>query len=543
MAEARDQHVVAEIAAQVRQGDLDAARARCEAFLNSVGEAARQAPVRIWLGMVEQRGGNLHAALVQYELARQIDRRNPHLTLQLGLAYFEMGNLECAEPLYRDAIRLEPRLPLAHYNLGVLLQQKRNFTAACRAFEAALVHQPRFPEALNNLGNVLIECEDPARAEQCYRQAIALRSDFSFAHHGLGLLLQQKRNFPAACRAFEAALVHQPRFPEALNNLGNVLIECEDLARAEQCYRQAIALRSDFSFAHHGLGLLLMRQMRHVEALPSLRAAVDHNPAFIDAWLDLAECQAQSGDVAAAKTSTAAVLARDPQHAIAGFRRAQYAGEQPSSTPPELVERLYASMAATFDEHLVQRLGYQIPSLLKTVLQPWLDQFAAPGTDMPTVLDLGCGTGLFGVQIRSAAKRLVGVDLSPQMLAVARARGIYDDLVACDVVSYLKTIHLPVELIAATDVLIYVGDLTTLFTEVAGRLTANGAFAFSVETPDDLMEGMCLQPSGRYAHSVRYIEQLAAANSLKISVCDSAIIRTENAVAMKGFLFILEKRR
>ena len=474
MADPRDQHVVAEIATQVRQGDLNGARVKCDAFLNSVGEAARQVPVRIWLGMVEQRSGSLPAALVQYELARQFDRRNPHLTLQLGLVHFEMGDLARAEPLYRDAIRLEPRLPLAHYNLGVLLQQKRSF--------------------------------------------------------------------PAACRAFEAALVHQPGFPEALNNLGNVLIECEDLTRAEHCYRQAIVQRSDFSFAHHGLGLLLMQQMKHAEALPSLRAAVDHNPAFIDGWLDLAECQAQCGDVAAAKISIAAVLARDPQHAIAGFRRALYAGEQPSSTPPELVERLYAGMAATFDAHLVERLGYQIPVRLKVALQSWLGQFEASRADKPLVLDLGCGTGLFGAQMRSAAKHLVGVDLSPEMLTAARARGVYDALVASDLVAYLKANKPPVDLIAATDVLIYVGDLTTLFAEAAGHLTANGAFAFSIETPAELTEGMYLQPSGRYAHSVRYIAQLAAANSMEISVCDAAVIRTENALDVKGFLFILEKR-
>lgn len=474
MADPRDQFVMQEIAASMQQGDLAGARLKCETFLNAVRDAARQSSIRTWLGLIEQRSGSLDAALGQYELARQSDKRNPHLLMQLGLTHFEMGNWERAEPLYREAIRLEPRFPLAHYNLGVLLQQKREF--------------------------------------------------------------------PAARRAFEAALTHQPRFPEALNNLGNVLLELRDFANAEDCYRQAIALNNAFSYAHHGLGLLLMRQMQHAEAQQSLRAAVVHDPAFLDAWLDLAECQAQSGDVEAAKTSIAAVLARDPQHVVARFRRAMYAGEAaPEAAPAELVERLYAGMAATFDEHLVNRLGYQIPSKLADAIKPWAEKFESLRSGKPFVVDLGCGTGLFGAQIRSTAGRLIGVDLSAPMLEAACARGLYDELVTSDLVAYLKAADEAVDLIAATDVLIYLGNLAPLFAAVASRLSIGGVFAFSTETPDDLIEGLSLQPNGRYAHAVRYIEHLAATNGLRVIGRDASIIRTESAVAVKGFLFIIEK--
>ena len=43
--------------------------------------------------------------------------------------------------------------------------------------------------------------------------------------------------------------------------------------------------------------------------------------------------------------------------------------------------------------------------------QHWLD-----------VVDLGCGTGLFGRLLRQRARKLTGVDLSPNMLKVARQR-------------------------------------------------------------------------------------------------------------------------
>ena len=110
LADARDQNALAEITARVQQGDLDGARGRCEAFLGTIADPARQAPVRTWLGMVEHRSGNLHSARAQFELARQYDRRNPRLTLQLGLTDFELGSWERADSLYREAIRQEPEL-------------------------------------------------------------------------------------------------------------------------------------------------------------------------------------------------------------------------------------------------------------------------------------------------------------------------------------------------------------------------------------------------------------------------------------------------
>ena len=42
------------------------------------------------------------------------------------------------------------------------------------------------------------------------------------------------------------------------------------------------------------------------------------------------------------------------------------------------------------------------------------------------MLDLGCGTGLSGQIIRPAARRLCGIDLSPDMVERAEARPIYE---------------------------------------------------------------------------------------------------------------------
>ncbi|MDH6135778.1 SAM-dependent methyltransferase [Kitasatospora sp. MAA4] len=64
-----------------------------------------------------------------------------------------------------------------------------------------------------------------------------------------------------------------------------------------------------------------------------------------------------------------------------------------------------------------------------------LDELAVP--DWPSVrraADLGCGTGRTGVWLRGAGVAAAdGVDLTPQMLALAREKGVHERLVEADV--------------------------------------------------------------------------------------------------------------
>jgi predicted TPR repeat methyltransferase len=92
---------------------------------------------------------------------------------------------------------------------------------------------------------------------------------------------------------------------------------------------------------------------------------------------------------------------------------------------PDDSRRLYADWAETYDESFARRTGYRLPEAVAAA-------FAAAGGSGP-VLDLGAGTGLVAERL---AARGIGpvdaVDISPQMLARARAKGLYRALVEGD---------------------------------------------------------------------------------------------------------------
>jgi len=82
----------------------------------------------------------------------------------------------------------------------------------------------------------------------------------------------------------------------------------------------------------------------------------------------------------------------------------------------------YDTWAADYDRD-VESVGYRSPAIAAGLF----GRYVAP--DAGEILDAGCGTGLLGDLLNTLGYRaLVGIDLSPEMLARAEARGTYGEL-------------------------------------------------------------------------------------------------------------------
>lgn len=161
------------------------------------------------------------------------------------------------------------------------------------------------------------------------------------------------------------------------------------------------------------------------------------------------------------------------------------AGAMPDHPSSLYVERLFDDYAERFDHALIKKLAYSVPRKLAALI--------AETEGLPQhfrlAVDLGCGTGLLGPEIRNRIDRLEGFDLSGNMLAKAAEKHVYDLLGIADLSlpaagSGLFGTDLSdhrADLITASDVFIYLGALENLFA-LLGLLSAPQAvFAFSVE--------------------------------------------------------------
>jgi predicted TPR repeat methyltransferase len=163
-----------------------------------------------------------------------------------------------------------------------------------------------------------------------------------------------------------------------------------------------------------------------------------------------------------------------------------------------------------------------------------LDAVAAKSLD---VLDAGCGTGLCGPLVAPYARRLTGVDLSERMLAQARARDVYDELVKGELTAYLGESAAAFDVIVSADTLVYFGPLEAVVAAAGSALRPGGRLIFTVEelVGAERDPGYTITPSGRYCHSREYLERVLIDESLEPEVA-SAELRLEAGDPVPGLV-------
>jgi len=150
-----------------------------------------------------------------------------------------------------------------------------------------------------------------------------------------------------------------------------------------------------------------------------------------------------------------------------------------------------------------------------------------------------------GVQLRDFASHLVGVDLSSKMLRRAEERKIYDRLVEADLSTMMASEpDSRYELVAAADVLVYIGKLDVLFSRVYRLLRPAGLFAFSVEamsSPPASSAGFQLHAKGRYVHSREYLTGIATKTNFEILDMRDGYCRENEGVAVASYDCVLRR--
>ena len=209
------------------------------------------------------------------------------------------------------------------------------------------------------------------------------------------------------------------------------------------------------------------------------------------------------------------------------------------STPPDRASEAYIStlfdrFAPDFDAQLTGDLEYKAPKILASTIKGHLP---AAETRLD-ILDLGCGTGLSGVPFKKLAKRIDGVDLSGEMLKLARKRRIYKYLTKSDIVTHLNRVNRKYDLVTGADVFVYFGELNALLAGIEKTLKPGGFLVFSVETNKN--SGFELTPSGRYVHGRPYVRKVAKWGGLNECSVGREIVRQEYGEPVFGDIWVFK---
>jgi predicted TPR repeat methyltransferase len=208
----------------------------------------------------------------------------------------------------------------------------------------------------------------------------------------------------------------------------------------------------------------------------------------------------------------------------------------PARAADDYVRNLFDESARSFDADL-ERLRYRGPQAVAAAL------LRTAGTRLLSdVLDAGCGTGLCGPLARAHCGRLVGVDLSAQMIERARERGCYDELVVAELMAFMRSRSRSFDGLISADTLVYFGALEEPLRAAHEALRAGGVLVFTLEAlPSDANVDYRLETHGRYAHAENYIRRAIAAAGLTLDTLCRENLREERGMPVASYLVTARK--
>lgn len=281
-----------------------------------------------------------------------------------------------------------------------------------------------------------------------------------------------------------------------------------------------------------------------VAAADLLAQTVELAPNFATAWFALGAIRDRLGERDGAVAAFGRARDNDPPDYHGARLQLARLGSG-DTTPPmtdTYVRRLFDQYAGRYDAALTERLNYRGPAILHEAVKAVTGAAGRP-LRFAAVLDLGCGTGLAGAAFRGCAGRLVGVDLSPAMIAQADAKGLYDRLVAADLLDFLtaaKGERERYDLAIAADVFVYINDIAPVIAAVAQVLAPEGLLAFTVETHAG--DGVKLLPTLRYAYGEAWLRKAVDGAGLTLCSLSAAAVRTENGLPVNGLVAVASAR-
>ncbi|WP_419420138.1 tetratricopeptide repeat protein [Legionella sp. D16C41] len=521
----------------------------------------------------------------------------------LALAQAELGDLIQAVTYFKKALQLDANNPILYNNLANTYKKNHQFDEAICNYQKAITLEPTYAQAHNNLASTYAVLGQHQQALAHYHHALKNAPDFAAAHFNLGLLFISQNKLDEARIQFQNVLALNPKHLEAMFYLGVLALEANQLTEAEQAFQQVISENSNHVEALTNLGVIALKREQgqlsvdyfskalaldneHIEARNNLAATFMHYDRFENALMhydyllqkdptnieylynsgvaqmalghlneainhfehllneqhdhfaalnNLAAIYMRLNDKEKAKVLLTQALAVNPNDKTSKHMLNAIAGStEQAETSTEYAANLFNNYALYYDQHVQKHLKYSLPNQILNLLEE------LKISHCEKTLDLGCGTGLTGQVLRDSTQQLIGVDIAKKMLDWARPKGIYDNLIEAEALTYLTNNKELYNLIVAADVLPYFGDLSSLFQQISQHLENEGYFIFTTEI-SSIMPWQ-LQTSARFSHHEKYLEQLAHANLFEIKAKKQIIARHQDSLPLPVWLVALQKK-
>lgn len=483
-------------------------------------------------------------ALEIYQLLFQGNPKNESYAIACGICNDSLGNKDLAAEYYHEALRINRKSEAALLNLSTTYYELKNFEKCEEYAQRVLDINPKNASAWQNLANIAF-CNSKYEIALEYYQEMYKNNPNSYiaminianTYYSLGKYVLALEFAKKSLQRHPSSVAAHILAANSLNAMGKYEKAIDMYTRAYELDAENIDLLNSLSETYHYLSdwenclLFAWRYTKNVKE--------ELNSAQLNFGYLLYECYSEKSKELAQKYASKWLKFYPDNKIVQHMANALINGSALQESDAEFIKETFDSFAPEFEKTLAS-LEYQAPSLIREALENNLKKSIFTKYH---ILDLGCGTGLCGEKIKKFAsmRGLIGVDLSEKMLEIAKTKKIYAELICDDLCHYMENSSYFFDVIVASDVLTYFGDLTKTFVRVFRSLTPDGLFVFTFSENELNKDDFYMAPSGRFVHSPSYIERLLKSAGLKLISSERHILRNEAESPVYGYVTVAQK--
>ncbi len=247
--------------------------------------------------------------------------------LDAAIALMKSGKWEDAELVLDKSLTMSDPPPRAFYWKAYVQFSTKRYSESASTLRGYLGRNADDSQARKLLGLDLFMVGDAAGAQAELERAVELLPKDEEARYYLGRVYFSRQNLPAALNTYQKLLEFEPSSVRARNQLGQTYEWLNQFDLAEKAYEEAIRIDRDSAkrseWPYYNLGVLHLKAGRAERALPYLQQALQLQPKFPQAQVQLGVALAALGKPEQAKAEFEAVLSTDPDNADAHFQLAR----------------------------------------------------------------------------------------------------------------------------------------------------------------------------------------------------------------------------
>jgi tetratricopeptide (TPR) repeat protein len=277
--------------------------------------------------------GSCQAAAAKFEQVASAHNKMVEAIFNAGLSYQNCGMMKDAEGKYQEALKIHSGHGPSLSNLGQIYFLGGNEARAKQYWEKAVESDKKVVGARNNLAWLMIRQvrEKKARLadveEQALthlRSALAVENDNIEAYVLLSLLYMEgaeknKARLTLAKLLLDEAKKRNDKYAPLHNAYGLLELKRENVAQALEEFRMAVQQNPDFIEARMNVGNIVLGFRKYDEAAEQFNAVLKMRPKYYDAVLGLGVAQRGQKQLDEAEKSYSRAVQLDSSRAEAHF--------------------------------------------------------------------------------------------------------------------------------------------------------------------------------------------------------------------------------